>query len=375
MMILFRGNKKQVEIGLFFALVIGLLIANIILVDKLFMNYVSYLAIFHNGMTDANEYIKRALEITSGNYSIFPHHYSRSLLYMLFGVQQFPPTIYENLNLITANIFVSYLFLALIYRQLCIFYSIKNCTKIIFFLPILNLFSPGFIFLNSTFRGELFGLFILYIYLSLLNNDKKVIYLSLIALFISPLVRLSQLLTTIFVLVLKIDINYHKLEPNPLKYFFIINITLVIIYTFLESIEVNYFSGGWYAFFDYGNTFRAYINIENFKDLYLIFPRNMFAYLMDSLSFYIWTDTFNNPENFNYINSTIRILAISMLILFYIKRLITKNDNILLSLYFCMSIPVISSIGYFQTRYLIIPDIILYFIIFNKILKSKQSLV
>lgn len=370
-----RSNKKKLEIVFFFALLVILLISNIILVDKLFMNYVSYLAIFHNGMTDANEYIKRSLEIMSGRYSIFPHHYSRSLLYMLYRVQQFPPTIYENLLLITTNIFVSYLFLVLIYRKLCMFYGIKNCTKIIFFLPILNLFSPGFLFLNSTFRGELFGLLILYIYLSLIQNDKKIIYLSLLALFISPFVRLSQILTTIFVMVLKNDIRYNGLEPKPLKYFFIINISLVIVYTFFESIGYGYFSGGWYAFFDYGNTFRSQINIQYYEDLYLIFIKNIFAYLMDSLSFSTWQNIAINPENFNYINSTIRVLAIVVLIVFSIKKLLTRNDNILLCLYFCMTIPVISSIGYFQTRYLIIPDICLYFIIFNKFLKLKQTLV
>ena len=348
-----------------YCILIALLI-NILLKFYLFEEYIIYLAAFHNGMTDANEFIQRANEMRNKEYPKFPHYYSRSLVYLIFGVEKFPPLTLQTFTIIATNVLISYLILFLITSELLKLYSEEDKVNFKYLFPVIIIFSPGLFFLDATLRPEIPGILLLYFYLRILRNDAYDFKIFAIAIILSPFMRLSQPFVTFLVICLKNELDFSSKKINPAKNFIIINIVFIIIYTFFKVVDYEYFTGGWYSFIDYGDNLRGMINIKEYSDIYLIFLRTIVAYFLDSLSFRVWIDIFRNPENINNIAASFRVFLIFCITILMYKKLLIKNDFLLISLYFCMTIPVIASIGFFQTRYLIIPDTILYFIVLNK---------
>jgi hypothetical protein len=303
------------------------------------------------GMTDAVWFIDIANKIKDHEFPILPFYYSRSFLYFIINITEFPPKFYQIIIFNIINGILIYYLISKIINLL----ADKNAEiiKVVYFL------SPGTIFLTSTFRTEWPGYLVIYLYI-LYVVGKVSIANGFIASFF---VRASGPPTAFLVYINK-NYLYKKVKLlSTLKLFIKLTIIFGLILYFINEWIFDYYSSPWYLFTVYNDELRDNLNISNNNQIYLLPFKIIISYLLDSLSFNSILDIINSPENLNNFAATIRAFIIVVILL---KIIFNKFENYyLLNYYLLTTIPNIAMIGFYQTRYLIVQDIFLYIAVLN----------
>jgi hypothetical protein len=235
--------------------------------------------------------------------------------------------------------------------------SLKSKRGLIFCLVFL--FSPGIIFLGITGRFEVANIFFLYFSLIALGKNRKWLYLLFCALLARPTLLISIILMRLSFVG---GVKFRKIISNTVIVYF--SAVLLMIFTlYVADISFNYLDSPQYLFKDYDDWFRNYFNIETRSDLWKGFIKPLFSPFIESVG-YLIVDF--DVHSLNGYQGIFRIILFSWIC----WKSFFRGDCMSLSflnIYLMMAVPLILSIGFYQARYLIVFDALLYIpIIFKK---------
>lgn len=303
------------------------------------------------GMTDAVWFIDIANKLKDYEFPLLPFYYSRSLIYYIINITEFPPQIYQIILFNIINGIIIYYLVSRIVNLL----ADKNAEiiKVFYYL------SPGTIFLTTTFRTEWPGYLAIYLYVMYVVGKASITNGFIVSFF----VRASGPPTAILIYLNKNYLNKKVKLLSTFKLFSKLTLIFGLLLFFINEWIFDYYLSPWYLFTVYKDELRDSLNISNNNQIFLLPFKIIISYLLDSLSFYSILDIINSPENLNNFAATIRVFIIIVIIF---KICLNKFENFyLLNFYLITTIPNIAMIGFYQTRYLIVQDIFLYIAVFN----------
>lgn len=333
-------------------------------------NYLIYLFLASKNSTeyyDALGYLFMAQRIKDHHYLIPLNYYLRSIVpyftILNSGIKHHSTFCFINLILTFYSI---YLFLTAMMKN--IFVSVTK--EIIFSFAATATLFPSILFVNSTMKPEwptiLIGAFIL-----LLQNHANYFFKAT-SLVIGVFARQSTVFTAVYLLFRS---QNYSLKNIALYFLFLSILSLLLVDSYW--LIFNHFS-----FFDstiYNpnidasyNFYRKFLRIESIYEVWKLPFKILYSVLLES-NLYLALDVLKNPESLNNLAGFVRVVS---LVMFFYLGCYVKDDKALfrsvLCIYLSFLIPPIILTGFYQTRYLIVSDFVMYTYFLILILKTFQ---
>jgi len=314
--------------------------------------------------TDAVRHIKIAKKAIEGKVDPVPHWISRTLIYRVLSITQFPPTFWQSAMYQIVNSCSTGLLIFYLIKEINILFAI-NSKKNIFVIWLISFFSPGVLFLSATMRSEIFSILLIYLCIKILiNNDHislaKPVFVSLIGLLARP----TGIFTPLFFYIFR--------KKNP--FIFVVFLMLICggVLFFCEK-TFKFLDGPHYAYQNYNDSLRNTFNIKILSDSWKIPFKIFISYFLDGFSPGACITAVQNPENLNNVAASIRVLCIFFIFLNLKTFYFIKQNLLLFKLYCSYTFPLICFSGFYQTRYFIAADTLLFSSIICTKLKTSRN--
>jgi hypothetical protein len=349
--------------------IIGLfsIFGNVFLSNKLISQY--YL-VNSNSYIDLHTYIEKAKNFHLEN--IIPLHYYLRIVvpsFTLVGVE-----ITENLWLYSFyNLLLTYISIFIFLKGFTKFLKFNFENKKLLFMTCFLSITPGIIFTNVSMKPEWPTILIVGL-IFLLLKQKKLIYKMLflpLSLFVRPSIAITSIYLYIFPEVKNSSRLFSLLIIIPI---------LTIALAFLGwklCFGSNFFHSAYYNPIPRElelSELRDYFSIKSPYELWKAPIKVLYALILES-NFDAASKFYINPENLNNLSGISRIVSFFLVLYLYvskkIKLLFLKR---VIWIYFLLVMPSICLIGFYQTRYFVAADLILYtyiFIILSQLCKKK----
>lgn len=230
--------------------------------------------------------------------------------------------------------------------------------------------APGIIFANVTMKSEWPSIFAFGISMYFLSS--KSIFVKLISLPVTIISRPSLLISVVYQFFIPIAIKNRLIFVifyliSPLVIFLAFNLIWNYHYGY------SFFETGFYTPFTGENGLRNFFKISNIYEFWKI-PGKIFYSLLLESNFYLAISPLKNPENLNNLNGILRVILLFYLLYKLILNYDSNNKLLtFLFIYLSIVIPPIILTGFYQTRYFITGDLILYFYLFRNFIRYEKK--
>ena len=219
--------------------------------------------------------------------------------------------------------------------------------------------NPGTLYLGITGRFELASIFFLFLTIYYYIGRKMPFLLLLTGILGRP----PLIISSFFIYLISLKINkFISSDQSLLKSYIILCVSMVVALFVLDK-TFNYFLSQQYLFKEYNDYLRDFLNISSSGDLWKVFLKGIASFFFETVG-YLKADF--SLETFVGLQNIVRLCLIAILMYetFIRKNRFTKH---VLNFYLIIAIPLILSVGFYQTRYLIPFDALLIFpLIFKK---------